>query len=120
MRENNSESIFLEKVQKTLDESVDNLDGRTLSRLNQARQRALDNAKSRPLRLWRSLRFPMAGLVTASVVIFFAIFLIRDPLVPQYYSGLEDVEILATADTPEFFSELEFYTWLAEEMKDAG
>ena len=42
---------------------------------------------------------------------------------PQLYSELEavqDIDILATSESPEFFAELDFFGWLADEMKDAG
>ena len=120
-RDNNDhESVFLDRVRRALDDSVDNLDARTLSRLTQARNRALEKAKSRPYLHRRSSWLSLAGLVTATAVVVLAIFLARDPSGPQHYSSIEDVEILAASENPEFFAELEFYAWLAEEMDDAG
>lgn len=117
---NDHESVFLNRVRRTLDDSADNLDARTLSQLTQARHRALEKAKSKPYLHRRPFWLSLAGLVTATAVVLFAVFLARDPSVPQYYSAIEDVEILAASENPEFFSELEFYAWLAEEMDDAG
>ena len=116
----NNESAFLERVRGTLDDSVDNLDAGTLSRLTQARHRALAEAKSRPSQRGPSFWFSLAGLAAATAVVFLAILLTRQPSRPQYYSGLEDVEILATGENPEFFVDLEFYAWLAEEIDDAS
>ena len=122
MSQNNhkKESAFLERVRGTLDDSVDNLDTGTLSRLSQARHVALEAAKSRPEQRGHSFWFSLAGLAAATAVVFLAVFLAREPSGPQYYSGLEDVEILAASENPEFFVNLEFYGWLAEEMDDAG
>jgi negative regulator of sigma E activity len=122
MRQDNNdhESVFLGRLRRTLDDSADNLDARTLSQLTQARHRALEKAKSKPYLHRRPFWLSLAGLVTATAVVFLAIFLTRDPSGPQYYSAIEDVEILAASEHPEFFSELEFYAWLAEEMDDAG
>ena len=117
---NNDESVFLDRVRKTLDDSVDNLDARTLSRLTQARHQALEKAKRKPYLQKHSFRLSVAGLVTAAAVVLIAIFLARDPSGPQLYSGIEDVEILATSENPDFFAELEFYAWLAEALDDAG
>ncbi|MGD8877232.1 MAG: hypothetical protein PVH75_05725, partial [Syntrophobacterales bacterium] len=100
--------------------SVDNLDARTLSQLTQARHRALEEAKSKPYVHRRPFWFSLAGLLTVTVVVFLAIFLARDPSGPEYYSAIEDVEILAASENPEFFADMEFYAWLAEEMDDAG
>ena len=116
----NNENVFLERVRGTLDDSVDTLDAETLSRLTQARHRALEEAKSRPYQRRPSFWFSLAGLAAATAVVFLAIFLAREPSGTQYYSGIEDVEILATSENPEFFVDLEFYAWLAEEMDDAS
>jgi hypothetical protein len=117
---NDHESVFVDRVRRALDDSVDNLDARTLSQLTQARHRALEEAKSKPYVHRRPFWFSLAGLVTVTVVVFLAIFLARDPSGPKYYSAIEDVEILAASENPEFFAEMEFYAWLAEEMDDAG
>ena len=117
---NNHESAFLDRVRRTLDDSADNLDARTLSQLTQARHRAMEEAKSKPSVLRRPFWLSLAGLVTAMAVVVLAIFLARDPSGPEYYSAIEDVEILAASENPEFFADMEFYAWLAEEMDDAG
>ena len=117
---NDHESVFVDRVRRTLDDSADNLDARTLSQLTQARHRALEESKSKPYAYRRPFWFSLAGLVTATVVVFLAIFLTRDPSGPEYYSAIEDVEILAASENPEFFADMEFYAWLAEEMDDAG
>jgi hypothetical protein len=117
---NDNESVFLDKVRRTLDESVDNLDARTLSQLTQARQRALGKAASKPSPHRRPFWFSLAGLGTAAAVVALAIFLARYPSGPDRYSAIEDVEILAASENPEFFANMEFYAWLAEEMDDAG
>lgn len=117
---NNHERVFVDRVRRTLDDSVDNLDARTLTQLTQARHRALEEAKSKPYIRRRPFLFSMAGLVTATVVVALAIFLVRNPIRPEYYSAIEDVEILAASENPEFFADMEFYAWLAEEMEDAG
>ncbi|MCG6980961.1 MAG: DUF3619 family protein [Deltaproteobacteria bacterium] len=118
--DNNHERVFLEKVRRTLDDSVENLDAQTLSRLTQARHNAVEQVKSKPYLRTHRFWLTTAGLVTTAAAVLLAIFLTRAPSVPQYYSAIEDVEILAANDSPEFFSQLEFYAWLVEEMDDAG
>ena len=117
---NDHESVFVDKVRKALDDSVDNLDARTLSQLTQARHRALETAESKPSVHRRPFWFSLAGLLTAAAVVVLAIFLARHPSGPEHYSAIEDVEILAASENPEFFADMEFYAWLAEEMDDAG
>jgi hypothetical protein len=118
--DNKDERVFLEGVRRTLDESVDNLDAQILSRLTQARHDALEQVKSKPYLHKYPFWLTTAALVATAAAVLLAIFLSRDPSIPQYYSAIEDVEILAASENPEFFSELEFYAWLAEEMDDAG
>ena len=68
MQDNNDhESVFLDRVRRTLDDSADNLDARTLSQLTQARHRALEKAKSKPFLHRRPFWLSLAGLVTAKV-----------------------------------------------------
>lgn len=117
---NDHERVFVDRVRRALDDSLDNLDARTLTQLTQARHRALEEAKSKPYIRRRPFWFSMAGLVTATVVVVLAIFLARNHIRPEYYSAIEDVEILAASENPEFFADMEFYAWLAEEMEDAG
>jgi negative regulator of sigma E activity len=118
--DNNHERVFLERVRRTLDDSVENLDAQTLSRLTQARHNALEQVKRKPYLHTHRFWLTTAGLVTTAAAVLLAIFLTRAPSVPQYYSAIEDVEILAANESPEFFSQLEFYAWLVEEMDDAG
>ena len=117
---NDHESVFVDKVRRTLDDSAENLDAGTLSQLTQARHRALEELESKPSLLRRPFWLSLAGLVTATAVVFLAIFLARGPSRPEQYSAIEDVEILAASENPEFFADMEFYAWLAEEMDDAG
>ena len=120
MTEKDHESVFLEKVRQTLDDSAASLDARIQSRLNQARHQALKKRRHRWLDRWQSYRLQLAGVITAAFIIFGVIFYFQGRSEPKYYSGIEDVEILAASDNPEFFTELDFYTWLAEEMDNAG
>ena len=53
------------QAKQVLDESAQNLDAATLSRLNRARQRALEQARPRALRPW----FVPAGLASACAVL---------------------------------------------------
>ena len=120
MTNKDQEKELVGKVRQALDESTQNLDARILSRLNQARQKALAQPKRSWFERLQSNRFQLAGGAAAAIVLIFVLFHFTKPSELQTYSGIEDVEILATGDSPEFFSELDFYTWLAEEMDNAG
>jgi hypothetical protein len=115
----NRDIEFIDKVREKLDESVEHLDAGILSRLSRARDRALENSGKKRRHRRRPYRLALAVGVTAAFVVFMVVFKFQTPE-PQLYSGIEDVELLATSDNPEFFTELDFYTWLAEAMGDAG
>lgn len=120
MTHKNQDKELVGKVRQALDESIQNMDARILSRLNQARQKALAQTKPGWRERLQFNRFPLAGGVAAAMALIIVFFHFTNPSELKTYSGIEDVEILATGDSPEFFSELDFFTWLAEEMDNAG
>lgn len=100
------------RAKQLFDESVESLDARTLSRLNQSRQAALAAARSgsgfRTLSPW----VPAAGFAAAAV---FAVVLwtSQPPSVDVApASAASDFEMLLDDDSIEMFSELEFYSWI--------
>lgn len=105
--------------------SVERLDARTRSRLNQARQRALTELnRSSTRRYW--LAAPLGGLAAAAVV---AIMLLTSgrPVTSSQGSAalpLDDFDIVADGDSLELLRDVEFYSWLAEasgpESNNAG
>jgi hypothetical protein len=104
-----------QRSRELFEDSVGRLDARTRSRLNQARQQALNELnKSRTRRYW--LTAPLGGLAAAALI---AVVLLmgRDPATPTQESGalpLDDFDIVADADSLELLQDVEFYSWLAE------
>jgi len=110
---------FEKRARQVLEESSARLDGRTLSRLNQARQAALEQLQH-PNRLgWRS--YVPAGAAAGVAVLAVVMWSGRGPieLVPGA-STVDDIELLADADAPDFVDDgedLEFYEWAAGEVE---
>ena len=111
-----------ERSRELFDSSVERLDARTRSRLNQARQRALDEIKNGSARrFW--LVAPLGGLAAAALV---ALVLIRgggEAGVPQLENGgllLDDFDIVADDDSFEMIQDVEFYSWLPEDAARSG
>jgi hypothetical protein len=115
---------FERRTQAVLDESTARLDGRVRSRLNQARQRALEEHAARqrsPWARWLGVRALVpAGAVAASALLAVMLWSGR-PATTDAASGLEDVEILADAEGLDLAQDgdPEFYEWAIAEA-DAG
>lgn len=111
-----SDDDRLAKRAKALfDESVRELDGETLSRLNRSRCRALDEARRGGAgRTWRG---SVPAAVAAAVAVVAVVVVWRagtgvDPLPPATAS---DLEFLLTGEELEMLEALEFYRWMALE-----
>ena len=104
-------------IKSQLEASVQHLDGATQSKLTQARHRALSGLTRR-----RTAWLPAA--VTAGVLAVTAIAVVRYVDVERRAASsvvaVEDVDMLASGEAPDFYEDLDFYTWLAEEHDDAG
>jgi hypothetical protein len=104
-----------------LDERAAALDFATVSRLNQARQRALAQLRTRPrIAAWRWA--PAFG-ATAAAALLLALVLNRSvPPVEPATGAIADLELLIDADTA-IAEQLSFYEWasvaLNEEAPDA-
>ena len=107
---------FEKRTREVLDESAGRLDGRTRSRLTQARHAALAQLEQPARHWWRS--YVPAGAAAAVAVL--AVVLWEGPTKPPLASSADDMELLADADAPDFVDEvedLEFYEWAAGEVE---
>src|SRR6187455_2916934 len=113
---------FEKRTREILEESTTRLDGRTRSRLTQARHAALGQLE-RPVRhLWWRMYVPAGA--AAAVAVFAVVLWSRpggDPLpVAQNATSVEDLELLADVEAPDFAADgedLEFYEWAASEVE---
>ncbi|WP_297528301.1 DUF3619 family protein [Thiohalobacter sp.] len=102
---------FERRVRALLDADADALDPATRERLAAARQRALAQARegggSRRGWVW--------GLAASLVLGIALILTLRqgEPAAP----ALEDLAVLSADEAPEFYEDLDFYTWLAEQAQ---
>ena len=96
-------------AKQAFDQSVDGLDAATLSRLNRARQAALEEL-AQPNRSWQQW-MPATGL---AAVVLLAVFAFRGPAeIDVINAPATDLEILLSEENIEMLEELEFYSWLA-------
>jgi hypothetical protein len=110
---------FENRTREILEESTAKLDGRTLSRLTQARHAAQESRSPRA----RWLNFAPAG--AAAAVAMLAVVLwsgngASDPVVLAQGTQADDMELLADGEAPDFTDvaeDLEFFEWAADEVE---
>jgi hypothetical protein len=121
MSEEDREKAFLERARALLDGSEEDLDANILSRLRQARTRALQGQERREPRSWHWFPLPAAaGMATALVAILVAVFYITRAPVQEPHKSIGDLEILASSDQLDLYEDLDFYDWLAKEKEHNG
>ena len=118
MSEKERETHFLKKVKNVLDEGNRNLDSSHQSKLTQIRNRALESKSKRRFQDWSFFPAMQWGAVACALLI--GIILLNKPNTNQSAPGIEDIDLLASSDVIEFYEDLEFYSWLAEENIDMG
>ena len=106
MKENNRNQKFIDSVKSTFEESVHNIDGDALSRLTQIRHGVLERRQRYSLQ-W----FIVPASVLATVLLVYV--LVFDSSEKQVISA-DDIELISSSDSLEFYDELEFYEWLDE------
>jgi anti-sigma-K factor RskA len=105
------------RTQEILDESVSRLDGRTRSRLTQARYAALAQLATPARQWWRS--YVPAGAAAAAAVLAVVFFVQRPGGIPVPVAT-DDTEILADVDAPDFTEDnddVDFYEWAGGEVE---
>jgi hypothetical protein len=117
---------FERNARLVLEESVARIDARTRSRLNQARQSAVEAATARDRPWWRSFAFmPAAGAATAALLLA-VMFWHREPVMlePPGLEGrapaVEDIDLLADAEGLDLVEGWDgpgpgFYEWAADQ-----
>jgi len=103
---------FEARSKATFDASLENLDGRTRSKLTQARAAALaelEQARTRPRWLTHA---PAAGLAAAVVLSVMVGFWPRDDRPSENGLPLDDFDLVADTESFEMLKDVEFYSWL--------
>jgi hypothetical protein len=120
----NEQTPFEKRTREVLDESAGRLDGRTQSRLTQARHAALARLGKPAREGWR--QYLPAGAVTAAAVAAVLIWTASGVNTESQFaqggngSAFEDIDLLADGDAPDFVNEtddVEFYEWAAGEIE---
>jgi hypothetical protein len=112
-----SKDSFTDRTKGLFDDSVERLDGATLSRLNQGRQRALAEIdRTAPRGQW--LRWvPVTGVAAAALI---AVMVINQPVRVDEPMTVTDFEMLIEHEELDLLEDLEFYSWLELAEADAN
>jgi hypothetical protein len=115
-----TEEEFNNKAKDLLDENVDKLDAATLSKLHQARNRAVESAsksagKSAGKKLPAYSGWVGAGAMAASLAVGVVYFNQQPPPLPAIY---EDPVQQAAAEEIELMDDLDFVAWLVLQEDD--
>ena len=116
---------FERNARRVLEESVARIDARTRSRLNQARQLAVEAAGARRRPWWRSSAFmPAAGAVTAALLLGVMLWhresVVEPSLLEGHTPAVEDIDLLADAEGLDLVEGWDgpgpgFYEWAADQ-----
>lgn len=101
------EQALLNEAKAAFEHSLSDIDGQTLSKIRQARHRALESHTRKSVSNWW---VPTGVAVSACVA--FVIFTLIPRVSDEPASLLEDIELITTSDDLELYEELEFYEWL--------
>ena len=110
---------FEERTKLLFERSVAALDGRTCSKLTQARYRALDELAERARPAWSRSWLPAGA---AAAVALLSLMLWQGQMEPLTEGGFDvtavaDLEILLSQEELDMLEELEFYAWLEEQVE---
>jgi hypothetical protein len=108
---------FEKRTHDVLEESASRLDGRTRSRLTQARHAALAQLE-KPVRPW--LRPWVPAGAAAAVAVLAVVIYTGQPGGTQPNVPVDDSELIADVDAPDFTEDgddIEFYEWAAGEVE---
>ena len=117
---------FERNARRVLEESVARIDARTRSRLNQARQSAVEAAAPRYRPWWRTFAFmPAAGAATAAVLLAGMLWhreptVLEPPQIEGRTPSVEDIDLLADAEGLDIVEGWDgpgpgFYEWAADQ-----
>jgi len=120
-RNDERESAFERRTKELFDDSVAGLDAATRSRLNRARQRALEELAA-PRRHWLWTLAPVGAVATAAAVAWLVVWQqAPQPVADVQLATLSDLEILLGEEDLEMLDEeIEFYGWLEEQPEFAS
>lgn len=105
------EQDILNQLSATLDEAAEDIDAQTLSKIRQARHRALDTLDDKTVKTGWWLP---AGFAATACLVFAVLIALPQATQESQEPGaiFEDIELITSSDELDLYEELEFYEWL--------
>jgi hypothetical protein len=115
------QQAFEERTRSLFKASVESLDGRTQSKLTQARHAALEELNPTRSRAWGRGWAALAGVTAATVMaVWIGYANLGSPASETSELPLDDFDIVAEAPNLELLEDVEFYAWIAEQPGQSG
>jgi len=113
MNAKDPEKLFLEKVQRLLDQGAQNLGSQTEQRLEEVRLGALSGAHEKRSRFFLPRRWVLAGSFAMATLVAAALFFFLSPSTEILPTGdLDELEIFTSRERLDIYQNLDFYRWL--------
>jgi len=113
MNAKDPEKLFLEKVQRLLDQGAQNLGSQTEQRLEEVRLGALSGAHEKRSRFFLPPRWVLAGSFAMATLVAAALFFFLSPSTEILPTGdLDELEIITSRERIDIYQNLDFYRWL--------
>ena len=112
---------WVAQVRAQLDDDARDLDAATASRLNRARQHALDVGLTQRQRRWNWFPYALAASMAAVLALTVMLRVPEQPQVPvaaEAAPTVDDLDLLAGTEELELIENLEFYAWLEQQSLD--
>lgn len=119
MKQHKDNMAFADSIKQKLDDSLDDIDGITLSRLQAARRRAV--AAYRPGRALLDTKWfiPAGGFATAAMAVLAIFLVLKEPGENLPAGSVDDFELLTSSVNLDMLDDFEFYDWLPIEEGSA-
>jgi len=103
-----------QRTRQLFDEGVASLDAHTLSRLNQARHKALDIARKDRVVMprWLMRAGSVAAIALVAAVSFQYMHASQHSELNASVNAMEDMEIIASSEELDLLQDVDFYDWL--------
>lgn len=115
MNQDNKDKLT-RNIKQTLNDSVESLDGNTLSRIRQIRAQAIDKAIDKTVSPQSNWSVIMTGAMATACVTVFAVMILLNSPVSNNAVPLDDLDLISSSESLELYEDLEFYEWLEDDV----